>query len=162
MNPILKTTLYNTVIIILSITIMLISAFVLGALVMCARASYADAEIVTGMVLAIAYIIFGTGSIIAMFKKSIIVIDENLMANSHTEDAVKEQTNENIGDLNKYCVTVARTGVIYVAAEDESEAMCIADHQETETVSWTDSWEVTDVVEDNTLPLEACVFENAF
>lgn len=74
---------------------------------------------------------------------------------------MKEQTNENIGDLNKYCVTVARTGVIYVAAEDESKAMRIADHQETETVSWTD-WEVTDVVEDNTLPLEDCVSENAF
>ena len=32
----------------------------------------------------------------------------------------------------KYCVTVARTGCIFVEAENESEAIDIANHQDTD------------------------------
>ena len=49
----------------------------------------------------------------------------------------------------KYCVTIERTGCLFVEAETESEAMDIANHQLTSTVNWSDDWEATDAFEDN-------------
>lgn len=64
--------------------------------------------------------------------------------------------------MKKYCVTVARTGAIFVEAEDASEAMYIADHQNTEAVSWTDDWEATDCIEDESVPSNYCIRDCAF
>ena len=49
--------------------------------------------------------------------------------------------------MPKYCVTVARYGWLYVEAKTEAEAMDIADHQTTDTVTWSDDWTPTDVEE---------------
>ena len=46
-----------------------------------------------------------------------------------------------------FAVTVARTGVVYVEAEDANEAMYIADNLLTDDISWSDGWEVTDAEE---------------
>ena len=47
----------------------------------------------------------------------------------------------------KYCVTIVRTGCMFVEAENEAEAMDIADHQTTDTVNWSDDWTPTDCSE---------------
>lgn len=52
----------------------------------------------------------------------------------------------------KYCVTVERTGCVFVEAENETDAIDIANHQLTDTVSWSDDWEATYVEEDDTMP----------
>lgn len=49
----------------------------------------------------------------------------------------------------KYCVTITRTGCLFIEAESEAAAMDIADHQETETVNWSDDWSPTDCKEDS-------------
>lgn len=49
----------------------------------------------------------------------------------------------------KYCVTIIRTGCVFVEAESEAEAMDIANHQNTDTINWSDDWEATDATEDN-------------
>ncbi len=43
----------------------------------------------------------------------------------------------------KYCVTIVRTGCIFVEAETEADAMDIANHQTTDTVNWSEDWEPT-------------------
>ncbi|MBQ7818569.1 MAG: hypothetical protein IJ341_02610 [Bacteroidales bacterium] len=50
----------------------------------------------------------------------------------------------------KFCVTVTRTGCVFVKANSASEAMDIANHQTTDTVNWSDDWEATDCIEDDT------------
>ena len=49
----------------------------------------------------------------------------------------------------KYCVTITRTGCLFVEAESEAVAMDLADHQTTDTVSWSEDWEPSDVFEDD-------------
>ena len=49
----------------------------------------------------------------------------------------------------KYCVTVVRTGCIFVEAKNETEAIDIANHQTTDTVNWSDDWQTTDCMEDD-------------
>lgn len=49
----------------------------------------------------------------------------------------------------KYCVTITRTGCLFIEAESEAAAMDIADHQTTETVSWSEDWSPTDCEEDS-------------
>lgn len=49
----------------------------------------------------------------------------------------------------KYCVTIVRYGTVYIEAESEQEAIDIADHQTTDTVCWSDDWEPTDALEDD-------------
>lgn len=44
----------------------------------------------------------------------------------------------------KYRVTIARYGWLYVEADNPAEAMDLADHQRTDTVSWSDDWAPTD------------------
>lgn len=51
----------------------------------------------------------------------------------------------------KYCVTVTRTGCVFIEAENEEEAMYIADHLTTETISWSEDWSPTDCEEDDSL-----------
>ena len=48
----------------------------------------------------------------------------------------------------KYAVTVVRTGTIWVEAATPTEAMQIADCQDTEDIDWCDEWAVTDCEED--------------
>ena len=48
----------------------------------------------------------------------------------------------------KYCVTIVRTGCVFVEAESEEKAMHIAGHVTTDTVNWSEDWEPTDVYED--------------
>lgn len=48
----------------------------------------------------------------------------------------------------KYAVTVVRTGTIWVEAATPTEAMQIADCQDTEDIDWCDEWTVTDCEED--------------
>lgn len=48
----------------------------------------------------------------------------------------------------KYCVTIVRTGCVFVEAESEEDAMYLADHVTTDTVSWSEDWEATDAFED--------------
>ena len=64
--------------------------------------------------------------------------------------------------MHKYLVTVVRTGCMFVKAHNPEEAMEIADHQETRTVSWSDSWDVTDALEDPDAPDAQCITERAF
>lgn len=42
-----------------------------------------------------------------------------------------------------YEVTIERTGVVFVMASSEDEAMDIANHQRTGSVSWSDDWQPT-------------------
>lgn len=51
--------------------------------------------------------------------------------------------------MKKYCVTIVRTGCIFVEAENGKEAIDIANHQFTDTVDWSDDWEATDCIENN-------------
>jgi hypothetical protein len=62
----------------------------------------------------------------------------------------------------KYCVTIVRTGCIFVEAETAEEAMDIADHQKTDTVNWSDDWEATDATQDDDISDFECVCEKAF
>ena len=62
----------------------------------------------------------------------------------------------------KYCVTVVRTGCLFVEAESEAEAMDIADHQTTDTVNWSDDWSPTDCEEDDSEPDGMYITERAF
>lgn len=50
--------------------------------------------------------------------------------------------------MKKYCVTITRTGCMFVEASSEAEAMDIANHQTTDMVNWSDDWESTDAFED--------------
>lgn len=61
-----------------------------------------------------------------------------------------------------YCVTVVRTGCIFVTAKSETEALEIANHQLTDSVSWSDEWEATDATEDPDADPNDCFTENAF
>ncbi len=47
----------------------------------------------------------------------------------------------------KYCVTITRYGWLWVEAENEDEAMDLADHQTTDTVEWSEAWSPTDCEE---------------
>jgi hypothetical protein len=49
-----------------------------------------------------------------------------------------------------------------VEAESESEAMDIANHQTTDTVSWSEDWEATDIMEDDNACGYMYVSEKAF
>lgn len=49
----------------------------------------------------------------------------------------------------KYCVTIVRTGCVFVEAENKAKAIDIANHQTTDTVSWSDDWKATDCIEDD-------------
>lgn len=60
----------------------------------------------------------------------------------------------------KYCVTVVRYGCLFVEAESIGAAIEIADHQKTETVNWSDDWEVTDAYPDDTA--ESYITEMAY
>lgn len=62
----------------------------------------------------------------------------------------------------KYCVKAIRYGNVFVEAETEAEAMDIADHQLTDTINWSDDWDITDCMEDDTV--EDCLYvtEKAF
>lgn len=62
----------------------------------------------------------------------------------------------------KYCVTIVRTGCIFVEADNMADAMDIADHQTTDSVSWSEDWEVTDVFEDDSACDCMYVTEKAF
>lgn len=50
---------------------------------------------------------------------------------------------------NKYIVTVVRTGCVFVEAENEEQALDIANHLRTSTVCWSDDWAATDAMEDD-------------
>ena len=50
----------------------------------------------------------------------------------------------------KYCVTVVRTGCVFVEAENAARAMDIANHQPTDAISWSDDWVATDCMKDDT------------
>lgn len=62
----------------------------------------------------------------------------------------------------KYCVTVARVGCIFVEAESPEDAIEIADHQTTDAVRWSDDWSVTDCIPDDTEPNGVYVSEKSF
>lgn len=47
-----------------------------------------------------------------------------------------------------YLVTIVRVGSLSVEAENEIEAMHIADRQPTNSICWDDSWKATNAVED--------------
>lgn len=62
----------------------------------------------------------------------------------------------------KYCVTIVRTGCIFVEADSEAKAIDIADHQLTDTISWSDDWSPTDAEPDDSIPDNMCIRERAF
>ena len=62
----------------------------------------------------------------------------------------------------KYCVTIVRTGCMFVEAETEADAMDIANHQNTDDVTWSDDWEATDCMEDDSALDDMYVSERAF
>ena len=51
--------------------------------------------------------------------------------------------------MAKYCVTIVRTGCLFVEANSEEDAMDIADHQTTDEVNWSDDWTPTDAEEND-------------
>lgn len=51
--------------------------------------------------------------------------------------------------MQNYQVTVAKIGVVNVKADSAEEAMKIAVTVPTNDISWCDSWEATDVEEDD-------------
>lgn len=51
----------------------------------------------------------------------------------------------------KYCVTVVRTGCLFIKADSEEDALSIANRQLTDTVCWSDDWSATDACEDNSI-----------
>ena len=61
-----------------------------------------------------------------------------------------------------YNVTIVRYGSIPVWAENESEAMEIADRQKTDTVNWSDDWMPTDADVDEDLTYGECITKAAF
>ena len=64
--------------------------------------------------------------------------------------------------MKKYCVTIVRTGCIFVEAETEADAIDIANHQTTDTVNWSEDWDVTDCMEDDSACDYMYVNEKAF
>lgn len=64
--------------------------------------------------------------------------------------------------MKRYCVTIVRTGCLFVEAESPEDAMDIADHQTTDTVNWSDDWEPTEVFEDNSALDSSYIRERAF
>ena len=74
----------------------------------------------------------------------------------------QEKTLKKNGVKKKYCVTIVKTGCIFVEAENESEAIDIANHQETDAVNWSDDWEATDCFEDDSALECSYVCEKAF
>lgn len=56
----------------------------------------------------------------------------------------REEAIAKLKELNnvtkKYCVTVTRTGCLFIEAHSAEEAMDIANHQATDTVSWSEDW----------------------
>ena len=48
------------------------------------------------------------------------------------------------GFIMKYCVVIVRTGCVFIEAENEAEAMDIANHYPTDEINWSDDWEATD------------------
>lgn len=64
--------------------------------------------------------------------------------------------------MNKYCVTVVRYGNVFVEAETEAEAMDIADHQLTGTINWSEDWDATDCIEDDSALDYMYITEKAF
>ena len=50
--------------------------------------------------------------------------------------------------MKKYLVTIARFGFIEVEADNEVDAMNIANNMSTDYISWSDDWEATDARED--------------
>lgn len=64
--------------------------------------------------------------------------------------------------MAKYCVTIVRTGCVFVEAESEAEALDIADHQFDDAVNWSDDWEATDVEEDDSAEPDAYISKKAF
>lgn len=69
--------------------------------------------------------------------------------------------NDNYGKT-KYCVTVVRTGCVFVSANSEAEAMDIANHQTTDMVTWSEDWNATDCCEDDSEPDGSYITEKAF
>ena len=64
--------------------------------------------------------------------------------------------------MPRYNVTVVRYGYLAIEADNESEAMLIADRQNTETVNWSDDWMPTDADEDPELTSEECIKTKVF
>lgn len=62
----------------------------------------------------------------------------------------------------KFCVTIERTGVVFVEADTESDAIDIANHQCTDTICWSDDWEATDCIEDDSALDDMYISEKAF
>lgn len=62
----------------------------------------------------------------------------------------------------KYCVTIERTGCIFVEANSREEAIDIANHQITDTVNWSEDWTPTDCFEDDSAMDYMYVSEKAF
>lgn len=62
----------------------------------------------------------------------------------------------------KYMTIITRTGCLFVEANSESEAIEIANNQLTDTVNWSDDWEVTDIEEDDSLDDNMYITERAF
>ena len=64
--------------------------------------------------------------------------------------------------MKKYCVTIVRTGCVFVEAENEAKAMDIANHQTTDAVNWSEDWDATDCMEDDSASDHMYVTEKAF
>ena len=62
----------------------------------------------------------------------------------------------------KYCVTVVRTGCLFIEAESECEAVDIANHQLTDAVCWSDSWEASDCMKDDSEPDDVYIRRKAY
>lgn len=63
--------------------------------------------------------------------------------------------------MKRYCVTIVRTGCVFIEAESPEDAMDIADRQTTDTVNWSD-WEPTEAFEDDSALDSSYIRERAF
>lgn len=64
--------------------------------------------------------------------------------------------------MKRYCVTIVRTGCVFVEAESPEDARDIAGHQTTDTVNWSEDWSVTDIEEDDSEPDGCYITKKAF
>ena len=76
--------------------------------------------------------------------------------------ARNDKISDSNNDKKKYCVTVVRTGCLFVNASSEAEAMDIANHQSTDAVNWSEDWAATDCCEDDSEPDGSYIAEKAF
>ena len=65
-------------------------------------------------------------------------------------------------EKKKFCCVIVRTGCVFVEADTPEEAADIANHQTTDTINWSDDWDVTETFPDDSACPGSYITEKAF